>query len=79
MDLQESQSRAAVFEVKREAYPLPLPEGMGDSFVWRTKSIPDLLEGIVEDEDIVGHIRRDPHKRVPMDSLQKQNAICDAF
>jgi hypothetical protein len=70
MHLQKAQSGTAILEVKREAYPLSLPEGMGDSFVWSTKSIPDLLEGIVEDEDIVGHIRRDPHERISMDSLQ---------
>ena len=70
VDLEEAEGGTAILEVEREAYPLPLREGMGDSYVWRTKSIPDLLEGIVEDEDVVGHIRRDPHKRISMDSLQ---------
>jgi len=30
----------------------------------------DFLQGIVEDEDVVRHIRRDPHERISMDSLQ---------
>ena len=70
VDLEEAEGGTAILEIKREAYPLPLHEGMRDSFVWRTKSIPDLLEGIVENEDVVGHMRRDPHKRISMDSLQ---------
>ena len=70
VDLEEAKGGTAILEIKREAYPLPLHEWMRDSFVWRTKSIPDLLEGIVENEDIIRHIRRDPHKRISMDSLQ---------
>ena len=85
VDLEEAEGGTAILEIKREAYPLQCStdghrqsdraelftrKGMRDSFVWRTKSIPDLLEGIVENEDVVGHIRRDPHKRISMDSLQ---------
>ena len=32
--------------------------------------LPQLLKGIVKDEDVVGRIRRDPHERISMDSLQ---------
>ena len=70
MNLQEPQSGTTILEVKREAYPLPLPKGRGYSIVRCAKGIPDFFQGIVEDEDVVGHTRRDPHQRISMDSLQ---------
>ena len=63
MDLEEAEGRAAVFEIEREGF----------SFFM----ISQAREGIVENNHIVGHIRRDPQKRISMDSLQKQNAICN--
>jgi hypothetical protein len=65
MYLQKSQCRSTILEVKGERSACLM--------------LPQLFQGIVEDEDVVGHIRRDPQKRISMDSLQKQDAICDAF
>ena len=62
MYLQESQSSTAILEIECEGLAR-LMSAQG-------------FQGIVEDEDVIGHIRRDPHKRISMDSLQKQNAIC---
>ena len=67
VDLEEAEGGTTVFEVEREAYPLPLPRGKGAG---NAINLPDFFQGVVEDEDVVRHIRRDPHKRISMDSLQ---------
>ena len=56
MDLQEPQGCAAILEIERERF----------SFLM----IAQLLQRVVEHDHIVRHIRRDPHKRISMDSLQ---------
>ena len=43
------------------------------------EGIADLLQGVVEHDHIIGHIRRDPHKRIAMNRLQKKQAIGDRF
>ena len=45
----------------------------------RAINISNLLEGIMEDEDVIRHIRRDPHKTIAMNRLQEKQAIGDRF
>ena len=63
VDLEEAEGGTAILEVEHQrclfgVLGCALFEGL------------QLFQGIVEDEDVVGHIRRDPHKRISMDSLQ---------
>ena len=71
MDLQETEGGATVLQMKGD-WRLEI----GD---WRFFIFLQLLQSIVEDDDIIGHIRRDPHKRISMDCLQHQYAVSNRF
>ena len=80
MHLEEAEGGSAILEVEHQrclfgVWGCALVWGLGCALFEGLQ----LFQGIVEDEDVVGHIRRDPHERISMDSLQKQDAICDAF
>ena len=74
VDLEEAEGGTAVFEEYRKtSSPLRLPHGGGGRrsiFLGSAIECSNLLQRIAEDKDVVRHIRRDPHKRISMDSLQ---------
>ena len=72
MNLQEPQSGTTILQGNNPTPTLPTRGGRGvrSILLWSAIEFSDFLQGIVEDEDVVGHIRRDPHQRISMDSLQ---------
>ena len=71
VDLEEAEGGTAILEVEHQrclfgVWGCALVWGLGCALFEGLQ----LFQGIVEDEDVVGHIRRDPHERISMDSLQ---------
>ena len=74
VDLEEAEGSSTVFEEYRKtSSPLRLPHGGGGRrciLCRGAESVAELPEGVVQHYYIIRHIRRDPHERISMDSLQ---------